>query len=94
MLKDKKAERAIIICYTGEGSCIVANKVKGVRAALCFTPLHGKNSRAHNNANVLVLGDDSSDKALEILDVWLNAEFESGGRHEKRVNKIHQLTGL
>ncbi len=89
-----EADLGILLCSNGIGMSIVANKVRGVRAALCFTPLHGKNSRAHNNANVLVLGDDSSDRALEILDVWLNTEFESGGRHEKRVNKIHQLTGL
>lgn len=89
-----EADFGILLCSNGIGMSIVANKVRGVRAALCFTTQHGKNSRAHNNANVLVLGDDSSDKALEILDVWLNTEFESGGRHERRANKIHQLTGL
>ena len=89
-----EADLGILLCSNGIGMSIVANKVKGVRAANCFTILHGKSSRAHNNVNVLVLGDDYSDKALEILDAWLNAEFESGGRHERRVNKIHQLTGL
>jgi len=90
-----EADLGILICSNGIGMSMVANKVKGIRAALCFTPGHSRNSRAHNNANVLVLGEDfSSDNVLEILDVWLNTEFERGGRHEKRVNKIHQLTGL
>ncbi|MFC1557987.1 ribose 5-phosphate isomerase B [candidate division KSB1 bacterium] len=89
-----EADLGILLCSNGIGMSIVANKVKGVRAALCSTPQHGKSSRTHNNANVLVIGDDSPGNPLEILDAWLNAEFESSGRHGRRVKKIRQLTGL
>lgn len=89
-----EADYGIVLCSNGIGMSMVANKLKGIRAALCYTPDHGRQSKAHNNANVLVLGDDTSDKTIEILEAWLNTEFEKGGRHERRVNKIHQLTGM
>lgn len=81
--------KGILICGTGIGVSIVANKVKGIRAALCFDTFCAEMSRAHNNANVLCLGQRvlAQDLALEIVDVWLNSEFE-GGRHEKRVHMI------
>ena len=85
----------ILVCGSGIGMSIVANKVKGIRAGLCYTKKHGKLAKAHNNANVIVLEENTSpETAFEIIDVWLNTEFESGGRHEKRVKKIHDLTGL
>lgn len=81
--------KGILICGTGIGVSIVANKVKGIRAALCFDTFCAQMSREHNNANVLCLGQRvlQQDLALEIVDVWFHSEFE-GGRHEKRVGMI------
>lgn len=81
--------KGILICGTGIGVSIVANKVKGIRAALCFDTFCAEMSRAHNNANVLCLGQRvlAQNLALEIVDVWLKSEFE-GGRHEKRLHMI------
>ncbi len=90
-----EADLGILICSNGIGMSIVANKVKGIRAALTYTPELGKIAKTHNNANVLVLGELLSyETAIKIIDGWLNAEFETGGRHERRVKKIHELTGL
>ena len=84
-----KADRGIMICTTGIGMSMVGNKVKGVRAALCYTSWSAKLSRNHNNSNVLAMGSAFVDNktAEEIIKVWLEEEFE-GGRHERRVNKI------
>ena len=81
--------RAIGICYTGIGSAIAANKVRGVRAALVHTPKEAELSRAHNDANMLVLGAGfvEAKNLFPILETWLNTPFE-GGRHERRVGKI------
>jgi ribose 5-phosphate isomerase B len=81
--------RAVLFCGTGVGASIAANRRKGVRAALCFTPEMGKLSRAHNDSNVLVLGSrtTSVDTSLAILDAWLDGPFE-GGRHEKRIKML------
>ena len=88
-------ELGILICSNGIGMSIVANKVKGIRAALCTTPELGHTAKAHNNANILVLGERiPPETAFKIIDSWLNAEFETGGRHERRIKKILQLTGL
>jgi len=89
-----KAERGILICGSGIGMSIVANKVKGIRAALCTSPEMAEQSRRHVNSNILVLGGRIIDNelALKIVDIWLNTPFE-GGRHLRRINKIHQLTG-
>ena len=86
--------RAIGICHSGIGSSIAANKVKGVRAALCKSLEEAKLSRAHNDANMLILGAGFLDeKILETLvETWLNTPFE-GGRHENRVNKIKAYEG-
>lgn len=83
--------KGILICGTGIGVSIVANKVKGVRAALCFDTFCAQMSREHNNANILCLGQRvlAEGLALKIVDVWLNSKFE-GGRHEKRVNMIEE----
>lgn len=82
-------DRAILMCGTGIGMSIVANKVRGVFAALCSTGIQADYSRRHNNTNVLVIGAWLTGKLLatEILDRWLKAEFE-GGRHARRVGKI------
>ncbi len=89
MVADKTADRAILICGTGIGMSIAANKVKGVRAALCYDELNAQISRHHNDANVLCLsGDLLGAVALrKIVETWLTTEFV-GGRHQRRVNKI------
>ena len=82
-------EKGILICGTGIGVSIAANKVKGIRAALCSDTFSAKMTRAHNDSNILCLGQRVTGEglALEILDAWLNTEFE-GGRHKQRVSKI------
>ena len=82
-------ERAILFCTTGIGMSILANKVAGVRAALCLTRDMALMSRRHNDANVLVLPGKylSADEAKEIAELWLSEDFE-GGRHSRRVGKI------
>jgi len=82
-------ERGILICGSGLGMSIVANKVPGIRAALCQTKQFAELSRRHNNSNILVLSGRfiSEYLAKEIIDVWFNTEFE-GGRHQKRLDKI------
>ena len=79
----------ITVCWTGNGMNIVANKVKGVRSALCLNEDMAMLARAHNNANVLALASNfvSASMAKKILDVWLSTEFE-GGRHIQRLDKI------
>jgi ribose 5-phosphate isomerase B len=87
-------DRAILICATGIGMSIVANKIKGIRAALCTSIAMAEQSRRHVNSNVLVLGGKIIDHelAIKIIEVWLKTPFE-GERHLRRINKIHQLTG-
>ena len=88
----KQADRAILACATGIGMSIAANKVPGVRAALCHDELSAQVSRDHNDANVLCLSADQVGAVLlrKIVEVWLTTEF-SGGRHERRVRKIHVI---
>ena len=85
----KQADRAILACATGLGMSIAANKIKGIRAALCHDELSAQISRDHNDANVLCISGDQVGEVLlrKIVEVWLNTEF-SGGRHQRRVNKI------
>ena len=87
-----EAWRGIIVDGAGIGSCIVANKVPGVRAALCHDFYSARNSREHNNANVLTLGSRviGVDIAKEIVALWLNTDF-GGGRHAQRVSKIDAI---
>jgi len=84
--------RGILVCKTGIGNSIVANKVRGVRAALCYNVKAARLSREHNNANVLVLGTDfvRASALKRILDVWLKTKF-LGGRHKRRVKQIIQI---
>jgi ribose 5-phosphate isomerase B len=79
----------ILICGSGNGVCLTANKHKGIRAALCWLPELGALARQHNNANILCLPARfiSKEQAKEIVSAYLNAEFE-GGRHQTRVDKI------
>ncbi len=85
----KDFDFGILICGSGIGMSIAANKVKGVRAALCNDLYTAHVSREHNNANILCIGGRviGEEVAKEIVLVWLNAKFE-GGRHERRINKI------
>ncbi len=87
-----EVERGLLICGTGIGMSIVANKFNGVRAALCHEPYSAKMSRFHNDANVLVLGGRVIGKGLarEIAMVWFTTEFE-GGRHQRRLDKIKEI---
>jgi len=86
------AETGIIVCGTGIGSSIVANKVPGIRAALCHNIYTVKMGRAHNDANILCLGERVIDKksAREMVKVWLTTSF-SGLRHARRVEKITRI---
>ena len=88
-VSNEEVERAILVCATGLGMSITANKIKGIRAALCYDELSAHISRDHNDANVLCLSGDQIGEVLQrkIVEVWLNTEF-SGGRHQRRVNKI------
>ena len=85
----KEADRGIFVCGTGIGMCITANKINGIRAALCSDELNARVSRHHNDANVLCLsGDLLGPIALrKIVEVWLSTDFV-GGRHQRRINKI------
>ena len=85
-------ERGILICGTGIGMSIAANKVKGIRAALCYNELTARYSREHNDANILILGGRviGSGLAREIVKVWLDTKFSQEKRHINRLNKIKQ----
>ena len=87
-----EAERGILLCGTGIGMCIAANKLKGIRAAVVHDELTAELSRSHNNANVLCLSADLLGQRLieKIVETWLHREFEAG-RHERRINKIHAI---
>ena len=84
--------RGIIICKSGIGNSIVANRVAGVRAALCYNETAARLSREHNDSNVLVLGSlfINAAKAKRIAGVWLKTGF-SGGRHRRRLNQIRKI---
>lgn len=85
-------QQGILVCGTGIGMAMAANKVSGVRAAVCHNLETADMSRRHNNANVLALGARvlTSELAMDIVDQWLKSDFE-GGRHARRVGKIEQL---
>lgn len=88
-----EAERGILICGTGIGMSIIANRFSGIRAALCHEPFSAQMARRHNNANVLVLGGRliGDGMAVEIVKVFLTTEFEAG-RHERRILLIDELS--
>ncbi|MDD3374386.1 MAG: ribose 5-phosphate isomerase B [Candidatus Omnitrophica bacterium] len=90
--KDKNA-RGILVCMTGIGHSIAANRVIGARAALCYNKKAAKLSRAHNNANILVLGSEfvTHKEIFQILNIWLTTPFE-GGRHLRRINQIDRIS--
>ena len=84
-----ECEKGILVCGTGVGISIAANKVKGVRAVVCSEPYSALLSRQHNDTNILALGSRvvGRDLSLMIVDSWLGGEFE-GGRHQRRVDMI------
>jgi ribose 5-phosphate isomerase B len=89
---ERRAELGILVCGSGIGMAIVANKVEGIRAANVSSEYEAQMSREHNNANVLTLGARilSPEQAIAIVDTWLKTPF-AGGRHERRVEKITQI---
>jgi ribose 5-phosphate isomerase B len=89
-IKDGKVDRGIVICFTGIGMSMIANKVKGVRCALCGSKDAAELTRQHNDSNCLALSAKYTGYALakEIVDVWLNTEFSNGVRHIRRLEKM------
>ena len=89
-----RCERGIVICTTGIGISISANKVRGIRCALCSEPLSAEMTRRHNDANMLALGGGmiGPNMAERIVDVFLSTAFE-GGRHQRRVDKVMSIEG-
>ena len=87
---DGSCEKGIVICTTGIGISITANKVKGIRAALCADTLSAKLTRLHNNSNVLALGAGivGPNLALEIVDTFIGTEFSNEERHQRRIDAI------
>lgn len=87
-----ECERGIVVCGTGIGISIAANKVKGIRAALCTDTYMAKMSREHNDSNVLALGERvlGVGLALDIVEAWLDTDF-AGGRHSTRIGKISNI---
>ena len=92
LVANGEADSGILVCGTGIGISIAANKVPGIRAALATDPFMARMAKEHNNANVLVLGGRVIDeaKAKELVGAWLDADFE-GGRHQQRLDKIAEL---
>lgn len=88
-----EVEQGILICGTGLGISLAANKVKGVRAAVCSEPFTARMARMHNNCNILAFGARvvGSELAKMIVEEWLNTDFEVGGRHQKRVDMIGEV---
>lgn len=89
LVADGSCERGVVLCTTGIGMSMAANKVKGVRCALCHETLSAEMTRRHNNANVLAMGAGvtGGNLAERILDVFLSTDFE-GGRHQRRIDKM------
>ena len=87
-----KNERAILVCTNGIGMCMLANKIKGIRAALAYSEKTAEKTRQHHNSNVLCLGAQEFpfDELKSFVRIWLETDFD-GGRHERRINKIDEL---
>lgn len=91
-VQSNECERGIVICRSGIGMSICANKFKGIRCTPCYTEETAKYSRMHNDSNILALGADyvTTNEAICILRIWLATEFE-GGRHEERLKLIEEI---
>lgn len=92
-VNDGEHEQGILICGSGQGVCMTANKFPKIRAGLAYSPKSAEMTRLHNNANILCLPGRELDESQikEILKSWFATQFE-GGRHERRINKIESLT--
>ena len=92
-VNDGEYEQGVLVCGTGQGMCMTANKLNGIRAALVYNKEVARLSRGHNDANIICLPGSGleEDDLKEIFDTWFSQEFE-GGRHERRVNKIQTVT--
>ena len=90
---DGKNDRGIVICGTGIGADITANKIKGIRCALCSDPVSAKLTREHNDSNVLAMGQRIIGVELmkEIVRVWMGTEFSHDARHQRRIDKVMAL---
>ena len=88
-IKQRKSDAGILICGSGTGMAISANKIKDIRAAVCYNPKSTRLSRQHNNANIIALGSRLTKKSLslKLIELFLQTKFE-GGRHLKRIKKI------
>lgn len=89
-VSEGKNERGIVICGTGIGVSITANKVHGIRCALCSEPVSAKLTREHNNSNMLAMGQRVIGVEImkEIVNVWVNTPFSNDERHQRRIDKI------
>ena len=89
---DGKADYGVLVCSTGIGISIAANKVKGIRCALCTSVEMAEMCRRHNNANVIAMGARmiSQELAFEMIDTWMKTEFE-GGKHLRRINMLEEI---
>lgn len=87
--------RGILLCGSGQGMCIAANRVRGIRAALCWAEDIARETRNDNDSNVLCVPARSltEDEALRIIDVWLDTPFSGAARHQRRINEIEELYG-
>ncbi len=94
LVADGACQRGVVLCTTGIGMSMAANKVRGVRCALCHETLSAEMTRRHNDANVLAMGAGvtGGNLAERILDVFLSTEFE-GGRHQRRIDKMMEAEG-
>ena len=92
IVADHEADGGVLICGTGVGISMAANKVKGIRAAACSDPVTARLTKQHNNANIICFGDRIVviETANAIVDAWLESEFE-GGRHQRRIDMIHEI---
>ena len=91
-VQSKECEKGILICRSGTGMSIVANKFKGIRCTLCHNEFTAKYARLHNDSNILAMGADdvTVNEAICILRMWLATEFE-GGRHQERIELIQEI---
>lgn len=87
--------RGILLCGSGQGMCIAANRVRGIRAALCWSEDIAHETRTDNDSNILCIPARvlSEEEALRIIDVWLDTPFSGAARHQRRINEIEELYG-
>ena len=92
---NNQADYGVLICGSGIGMCIAANKIRGIRAAICCSPELALRARRHNNANILCLGSDFTDyaTATAITNNFIHTQFE-GGRHQRRLDKIGEIESI